>query len=278
MCRFVAYIGKKPILLKELLEKHNNSLINQSKEAREGINGLNADGFGLAWYDQDIEPEPGIFKSIQPAWNDANLKHIASKIKSSCFLGHVRASTVGDVSINNCHPFTYRKYAFVHNGTIRHFEKVRRPLMNQLDDEFFDAIKAQTDSEHLFYLIMQCLKHNPNYTLEQAVTNAFKYIVDWQKVEGKESFSRLNIVITDGNQLVATRFVTKGYDSLSLHYAIGYCVDESEDEHLLITGKKSGAVIIASEPLTDYAREWQEVPNNHSIVINPDLSIHFKPI
>ena len=278
MCRFVAYIGKKPILLKELLEKHNNSLINQSKEAREGINGLNADGFGLAWYDQDIEPEPGIFKSIQPAWNDANLKHIASKIKSSCFLGHVRASTVGDVSINNCHPFTYRKYAFVHNGTIRHFEKVRRPLMNQLDDEFFDAIKAQTDSEHLFYLIMQCLKHNPNYTLEQAVTNAFKYIVDWQKVEGKESFSRLNIVITDGNQLVATRFVTKGYDPLSLHYAIGHCVDESEDEHLLITGKKSGAVIIASEPLTDYAREWQEVPNNHSIVINPDLSIHFKPI
>lgn len=278
MCRFVAYIGKKPILLKELLEKHNNSLINQSKEAREGINGLNADGFGLAWYDQDIEPEPGIFKSIQPAWNDANLKHIASKIKSSCFLGHVRASTVGDVSINNCHPFTYRKYAFVHNGTIRHFEKVRRPLMNQLDDEFFDAIKAQTDSEHLFYLIMQCLKHNPNYTLEQAVTNAFKYIVDWQKIEGKESFSRLNIVITDGNQLVATRFVTKGYDPLSLHYAIGHCVDESEDEHLLITGKKSGAVIIASEPLTDYAREWQEVPNNHSIVINPDLSIHFKPI
>ena len=155
MCRFVAYLGKKSILLNELLVKPKNSLINQSRDAKEGRLGLNADGFGLGWYSHEIDKIPGVFKSTQPAWNDNNLKHLANKIKSSCFLAHVRASTVGDIVLNNCHPFSYHEYAFVHNGTIRFFDKIKRQIINELDDIIFSEIKAQTDSEHLFFLIMQ---------------------------------------------------------------------------------------------------------------------------
>lgn len=33
MCRFVAYLGKKPIILNEILDAPENSLINQSRQA-----------------------------------------------------------------------------------------------------------------------------------------------------------------------------------------------------------------------------------------------------
>jgi glutamine amidotransferase len=273
MCRFVAFMGKNPILLNELLEKPNNSLIHQSRDAREGTLGLNGDGFGMAWYDHEIEAEPGIFKSIQPAWNDNNLKHLASKIKSNCFLGHVRASTIGDVVLNNCHPFSYKQYAFVHNGTIRGFEKIRKNMICSLSDDLFGEVKAQTDSEHLFFLIMQQLKDNSQISLEQAVIQTFQIINEYQCNDDETHFSRLNIAITDGKQLFVSRFVTKNQEALSLYYALGHAIDESDDEQLMIEGKKNGAVIVASEPLTDYAKEWQEVPVNHFLVVNQDLKI-----
>lgn len=85
MCRLIGYRGKTSILISELIEKPENSLIKQSLETKLGKKGINADGFGISWYNQDIDDTPGIFKSTQPAWNDNNLKHICNKILSNCF-------------------------------------------------------------------------------------------------------------------------------------------------------------------------------------------------
>ncbi|WP_162902245.1 class II glutamine amidotransferase [Facilibium subflavum] len=272
MCRFIAYIGKERILLNELIDKPENSLINQSRQAKEGRLGLNADGFGLAWYDHAVNTFPGVFKSIQPAWNDNNLKHLASKVKSNCFLSHVRASTIGDVVFNNCHPFTHDKYAFVHNGTIRHFEKIRRHVINELDDLLFEEVKAQTDSEHLFFLIMQYMKKDSaNCSMEKAVISAFAKIMSLQEKDDNEHFSRLNIALTDGENLIATRYVSKNQEPLSLYYATGQSIDAAHDETLMLEGKKTGAIVIASEPLTDYLAEWHEIPLNHYLFVNSKL-------
>lgn len=275
MCRFVSYIGEEKLLISDLIDNPSNSLINQSREARESKRALNADGFGLAWYNHKIDLDPGIFKSTQPAWNDSNLKHIANKIASTCFLGHIRASTVGDVTLNNCHPFYYKNYTFVHNGTISHFEKVRRSLINELDEDLFTEVKAQTDSEHLFFLIMHYLKHEPSSGLEKAVINAFKWIKNFQKSQDKDHFSRLNIVITDGRELIATRFVSKRKSTLSLHYTSTDLFNEKhtcDGDHT-----KNKAIVVASEKLTDYKKDWHEIPVNHFIHVQPDLSFKVKP-
>lgn len=271
MCRFIAYFGKDPILLEELIDKPKNSLINQSREAKEGRLGLNADGFGVAWYDQAISQSPGVFKSIQPAWNDNNLKHLSEKIRSNCFLAHVRASTVGDVVFNNCHPFSYNEYSFVHNGTIRHFEKIRRQVVNKLDDTLFDEVKGQTDSEHLFFFIMQHLKSSQNISMEQAVLNSFSNIRQLQENKSDSYFSRLNITITDGNSLMATRYVSKNQDPLSLYYAVGKSLNTSDNDHLLLEGGRNGAIIVASEPLSDYLEEWHEIPPNNYLLVEKNL-------
>ncbi len=260
MCRIICYKGVNSILISELIEKPENSLINQSIAAKLGEHGTNADGFGIAWYDQQIDDTPGIFKSIRPAWNDTNLKHLSNKILSNCFLGHVRASTVGDVTINNCHPFSYNKYSFIHNRTIHNFEKIRRSLLNTINSKLFTQIKAQTDSEHLFYLIMHFLINNENQNLEIAMLNAFNWINEKQLNNDSKCFSKLNIIITDGNQIVATRFASKNNEPISLYYNIN----------------KDNSITIDSEPLSNtQIPEWNLLPPN-SYLINKKDSLNFK--
>ncbi len=252
MCRFVGYLGTREIVLDELLEKPENSLIKQSHKAREGIHGINADGFGVAWYNFSIDNTPGVFKSTQPAWNDNNLTHISEKIKSSCFLAHIRASTVGDVSQNNCHPFSFEEYSFVHNGTIRNFDAYKRKLINAIDDNLFLSIKGNTDSEHFFFLIMQYIKQNNS--LVDAVKKAITWVEDIQ--EDKIGFSRINIAITNGREIMATRFVSKDEKPLSLRYFI----EKAEDG-------TAPSLTLSSEALDD-EEQWSEVPENSYIYFN----------
>ena len=74
MCRWLAYSGT-PILIEELLYKPTHSLIAQSLHSTLGAETTNGDGFGLGWYgDQET---PGVFHSIEPAWNDRNLHELA---------------------------------------------------------------------------------------------------------------------------------------------------------------------------------------------------------
>ena len=46
-----------------------HSLIDQSLHSRLGATTTNGDGFGIGWYGE--RPEPAVFKSVHPAWNDA---------------------------------------------------------------------------------------------------------------------------------------------------------------------------------------------------------------
>ena len=60
-----------------LLLEPSHSLIRQSTHAAEREEPLNGDGFGVAWYVPDLSPEPGVFHSVRPAWNNPNLFNLA---------------------------------------------------------------------------------------------------------------------------------------------------------------------------------------------------------
>ena len=107
MCRLMAYMGS-PIIIDKLLYQPKNSLINQSINAKELEEPLNGDGFGIGWYVADVNYEPVTFVSINPAWSNRNLRNLAPKIRTECFIAHVRAASVGEVSESNCHPFQYK--------------------------------------------------------------------------------------------------------------------------------------------------------------------------
>ncbi|MEE9451598.1 MAG: class II glutamine amidotransferase [Gammaproteobacteria bacterium] len=230
MCRFIAYLGKKPVIFNQILDKPENSLINQSRQARESKHVLNADGFGIGWYDHAIDDEPGLFKSVQPAWNDQNLCHMTSKIRATCFAAHVRASTIGNVNILNCHPFAHQQFLFVHNGRISGFKQIKRQVLDSLNDETFDLINGQTDSEHFFALLMDSLfQNNKTFTVDnlaEAMHLAIHKINSMQQRLNNQALSILNTVLTDGKQMIATRYISdRNKDPLSLHYTLGDHVD-----------------------------------------------------
>lgn len=285
MCRFVAYLGKKNITLERIIVGPSHSLVKQSKKAIEGITALNADGFGIGWYEENIDNEPGLFKSIQPAWNDQNLKHIVNKIESTCFIGHVRASSIGHVNTLNCHPFSYKNILFAHNGTIEHFKAIRRTLLSEFSDNAFNAIQGQTDSEHLFTLFCDLLfKRKQETSLKNLADNmiaAIRTITQLQKKINVQAYASLNIVLTNGKQILVTRY-TSHPDKVpnSLHYCIGDHVQKKIGSGLMhsIDTTHPTSILIASEPINEFTTQWQDVPPNSLLLCDENYTPQIIPI
>ena len=279
MCRFVAYLGKET-LLESVLVKPSNSIIAQSKHARETTHTTNGDGFGLGWYAPEISPEPGLFKAISPAWNNQNLLHLAAKIKSSCFCGHVRAATNGNVSDGNCHPFAWQHYLFMHNGGVGNFIKVKRHLRHQLDDDVYEWIKGETDTEHIYAMFIQCLKdyQNPGTAeiitaLKQTITRLNKLVDQY----GGGEVSHYNLCFTNGKQLFATRYSSNPNTSpaASLYYSLGseFAFTQGDSHMEKVDKGECDCALVCSERLNDSYVEWHLMKENSMIVIENDMSV-----
>src|SRR5207302_3168783 len=126
------------------------------------------DGFGIGWYDG--EPVPGVFRSIEPAWNDDNLREITAHVRSHLFFAHIRAAIGSAVQQTNCHPFRHGRWLFMHNGYINKLAVMKRDLVLAVDPSLYADIEGQTDSEVLFFLGLTLgLEDDPLAALEQAV-------------------------------------------------------------------------------------------------------------
>jgi len=89
MCRFLTYSGPLT-LMRPLIFSTENSLVEQSKYSKKRVRPVNGDGFGVGWYPDFDDPEPGTFLSIEPAWSNLNLAHISSKIHPELLCSRTR--------------------------------------------------------------------------------------------------------------------------------------------------------------------------------------------
>src|SRR4051812_15913764 len=167
MCRWLAYSGA-PVRIEELLYKPRNSLVVQSLHSQLGVEPTNGDGFGVGWYGD--RETPGLFRSIEPAWNDRNLREVAGHVRSGMVLAHVRASTGTPVQQTNCHPFRHGRWLWAHNGAIAGFRSVQRDLALAVAPELFPDIEGSTDSELFFHLALTFgLAQDPPTAVARAV-------------------------------------------------------------------------------------------------------------
>ncbi|MBW4564729.1 MAG: ergothioneine biosynthesis protein EgtC [Mojavia pulchra JT2-VF2] len=262
MCRLLAYLGS-PISLEHLLYTPEHSLIVQSYQPREMISGVvNADGFGMGWYDQQKATEPFIYKNILPIWNDQNLPSLSRYVESGRILAYIRSATAGQaLDFSNSQPFQYQRLLFTHNGRIEKFRQtLYRPIRNHLSNEIYQSIQGSTDSEHIFALLLHHLESNPGKTIEQALYITLLNLSELAK-EYQTSVSA-NMVISDGNRLIASRFSTQT-PAPSLYWL--------RDDP---TFPKS--VIIASEPL--FTGNWIACQENSIISVGEDCDIQFEQI
>ncbi|MCE0722948.1 MULTISPECIES: class II glutamine amidotransferase [Legionella] len=277
MCRFVAYIGKENILLADLLIKPNNSLIKQSLLARESRTLTNGDGFGLGWY-TSFSRAPALFTSLYPAWNDQNLTYLAKKTQSHLFFGHIRAASTGGISQFNCHPFIYKKWLFMHNGWIPYFEKIKRQIHNLLDNDIYNWIKGNTDSELIFALFLQLAKNvkiKNAYDIYDTLLKTLNIINELVKKYHEKGVSYFNICITDGKRIVAFRSCTSPcIKPETMYFSVG------EDPVQKTTNETIYKyIIIASEKLsTNNGFRWQIIPANHCFMVEANLSISLQKL
>ena len=301
MCLISVYKGRS-IPIGNIVLHPRNSIIHRSRapggfEYAEDacIHGVNGDGFGIGWYpDHDISEKEGscVFKLTAPAWSNINLRNISSFVSTSVLFAHIRcashSSNRDSVSDENCQPFKYGRYTFMHVGSVPEFITLKRALCMLFDDEIYQNIYGNTDSEHLFGLFLSLLpdKHT-QLTPEQLSLTIQTTISKLQELYHQHNIFNpsymFNISITDGIHILTARYTSdESFEPLPLYYSYGLNFDVEEGNFLSIHPKKASEIIISSIPLGiiesdptqngNHCPGWHRIPKNNILVCVGDLN------
>lgn len=238
MCRWIAYLGQ-PTQMEDYLYDGARALCGQALKSYEAKLGVHGDGGGLGWYDR--KPFPGLYRNAGPAWSDPNLRELTAQLESHLFFAHVRASTGAPNIFVNCHPFRCNEWLFMHNGQIGGFDRVRRGLVQKLDDDSYQMRQGGTDSELIFALLCtNGLKRDPLCAIEATIDQILTHM---RNVNIAEPF-RATFAVANGDHVWAVRW--------------------SSDAHApsLYQRQHCDYLLLASEPLDEEKANWREVPAN----------------
>src|SRR6201989_2402259 len=214
MCRWMAYSGE-PILAEDLLIRPKHSIIDQSLHAELGGVTTNGDGFGIGWYGTGNGTTPAVFKSTHPAWNDQNLREIATQIRTPLLFAHVRASSGTPLQQSNCHPFRFGRWLWMHNGSLAGFRAVKRDLLMAVDASLYPQIEGSTATETLFLLATPfVLTDDP----PAAVARAVGFVEDVGQRNGVEYPVHMTVATSDGESIWVFRYSMEKATS-SLYYS-----------------------------------------------------------
>mmetsp|Transcript_98568 Transcript_98568/g.193601 ORF Transcript_98568/g.193601 Transcript_98568/m.193601 type:complete len:536 (-) Transcript_98568:136-1743(-) len=282
MCRLTIYKGR-PVLIGDIVISPENSLLYQSRDAayhpgvidktnRRNIL-VNGDGFGISWYGDELSKGSCCFKFVTPAWSDTNLRNIGRHISSPMIFAHVRAASSGHnpfepmiVSNENCHPFTFKEFTFMHNGGIPSFQTIKLQILNLLSPETFANIKGTTDTEHIFALYLNCLPQtqaNQTYSeveMVDAMNRTITIILKLCKDNGIKDHCSLNLCVTNGLHIIATRFRTGPKPPPSLYYNIGSNFICNNGSFYAENNSDASEIVISSAPLSKVTSLPGQVP------------------
>ena len=246
------------MLLEDLLLKPEHSLIDQSLHSRMGATTTNGDGFGVGWY--GVGETPGVFRSVEPAWNNRNLEDLAAHVESSLVFAHIRAATGTAIQETNCHPFRHGRWLWMHNGLVRDFATVKRDLAFAVEPSLYPRIEGSTDSELFFYLALTFgLEDDPPV----AVARAVGLIEETGRRQGVEHPIQMTVATTDGSTVWAFRYSSEG-SSRSLFFSTRVdTLREQYPDNPVFQRLSDESRIVVSEPLSDLAGAWHEVPEAH---------------
>lgn len=251
MCRMLAYLGPA-VLLRELLYEPDHSLEEQSWRPQLQQHGtVNADGWGVGWYDLSLRPEPARYRSDRPIWADRSFASVAGLVSSTCVLAAVRSATPpAPATETGSPPFTAGRWLFAHNGAVDDWHDGRgEQLRRHVSIGRASAIEGSTDSEVLFALALDELDRGRS--LAEALGATVSTVLD--RAEG-----RLNLMLTDGESVAAT---TWG-DTLFLR--------QSDRDGC-------SAALVASEPV-DGSPSWEPVPDRSLVVVTRDVPPVITPL
>jgi glutamine amidotransferase len=236
MCRHLAYLGP-PVRAADVLLTPRHSLLEQTWAPRDmrGSGVVNADGFGLGWYDG--RGDARCYRRAVPMWADGSLPDLARSIRSSVLVAAVRNGTTGmPVTETACAPFRHADWLFSHNGVVAGWPESVALLADALPVTDLMRLEAPTDSALLWALARRRLLDGASV---EEVVEALTV-----EVGCAAPGSRLNLLLTDGETVAATTW-----------------------GHSLSVLEGSDHVLVGSEPFGDHTDVWQPVPDQTLVVL-----------
>jgi len=293
MCRALAYLGE-PLLLDDVLFAADSSLVRQATDPRL-MKLLNLAGFGLtAWDASSPQPEvPFTYRTPSVPAFDRNLKALAEKVRATALIAHVRGVIYDpgeSVGTQNLHPFRFAgaRIALAQNGDLVGFGEMRYDLLDYVAPELARRIEGTTDTEWIYALVLSQLEDpfgpaDPD-ELAGAVEQALAILRRARERRGLAAQSPINLVVSDGRCLIATRFVydygwypddgsffagEREHDFTTLWYTTGGSFRQADGGWgLSDDGVRS--IVVASEPLTRDRGSWLEAPAYSMLVVRPE--------
>jgi predicted glutamine amidotransferase len=201
MCRLFGFRSEVPAAVHRSLVMEKNSLLQQSREHK--------DGWGIASYEGG--ERPSVAHGLGPAHSDPDFERVSSLVSSRTVVAHVRLASVGAVERRNAHPFLYGHWCFVHNGTVKDFAVHQVELEGLIRPDLRELIQGTTDSERCFYLFLTRLAERLPIESRASVELVAGALAETMELVAAitdrpgQLRSAMNFLITDGELMVATR-------------------------------------------------------------------------
>jgi len=271
MCRLYGFRANEPTKVECSLVYAQNALLSQSREDLGGV--THPDGWGIGYYEDGLQH---VERRVAPAFEDLHFEHTAERVFSRTVVAHVRRATVGEVRLENVHPFTKGPWTFAHNGTVGGFQHVGPWMSADASDELTAARAGTTDSELAFLWLLSRLRRagvdvETGETEARAVARVLQEAVRELGAAcaryAPDQQARLNFLLTNGYLMVASRW------NHSLHWAERVGLHDCEicgiphvrhDESTVYR-----AAVVASEPITH--ERWTELPEGAVLAVDGRL-------
>ena len=262
MCRLYGFRATESTKVECSLVHAQNALLVQSRRDRAGESHIH--GWGVAAYEDHT---PIWDRQAWAAYHGEHFRRAAARIYAQTVLAHVRKATVGPPSIDNTHPFVDKHLSFIHNGTVPGFAAMRERMLTMMTDAHRNAIQGDTDSEHVFRLLLSIWAEAPAKPLVAIVRETIGQVLAWCEEFRPGAPIGLNIMLTDGAELVGTRLGRTLFharrDGIHDCEICGFPHVHHQPEEAY------RAIIVASEPITHEL--WNEVPDRSIYRVSSDL-------
>ena len=149
MCRLFGFHSNVYLKVHKSLTQAENALATQSKK--------HPHGWGIGYYDNNL---PIITKSPKPAFEDKSFDNASNFVTAQTVVAHIRKATVGKINVTNTHPFKYKEWVFAHNGHLEGFDQIKQQVLSSIHPKYRERIEGDTDSEHIFYLLLSEIKNS----------------------------------------------------------------------------------------------------------------------
>jgi predicted glutamine amidotransferase len=237
------------------------------------------DAWGLGFYQGG---EVLLQRRPKPPAEPVDFYALTRDLRTDVIVGHVRAGTIGQPKNENTHPFRFRSWLFAHHGTIPNFEKVKDELLSEVPDFLRRNIRGQTDSEHLFHMMLAFL-HDETKLDDQNVSIALvrdavqTSVAKVRQVVGKEAADAMEcaLALTNGRVLLATRHGAPVYlqQRQSLHDC-AVCREPPPRDKRVDHDHLRSVLIVAALPEAPAADlKFTEVPDRSLLAVSHDLKV-----